>query len=125
MPRTALTVVDLAANSSVTASSVSLDATDSHVFTPAHPLDEYFVLATNTTASTKTLTVKAGDSPPADAAGQGDLVVSFGAGNVTPVTKLVGPLSSSRFIQSDGTVNLDVAAAMTGTITVYRVPRTA
>jgi hypothetical protein len=125
MPRTALTPVALVANSSVTASSVALDATNSHVFTPSTALDEFFLLVSHTTASTKTVTVKAGDSPPADAAGQGDLVVSFGAGNVTAVVKLIGPLSSSRFIQNDGTVNVDVEAGATGTVTVYRVPRNA
>ena len=124
MPRTALTPVSLAGNSSVVASSVSLDATDSHVFTPSSPLNECFLLVTHTTASTKTITIKAGDNPPADAAGQGDLAVSFTAGNVTPVVKLIGPLSSARFMQNDGTVNIDVAASTTGTITVYQVPRT-
>lgn len=124
MARTALTALVSTGDSSTAVTSVALDATDSHVFTPTHPLGEYLLEVTNTTASTKTVTIKAGDNPPADASGVGDLVVSFGAGNVTPVVKLIGPLSSSRFIQSDGTVNVDVAASMTGTVTLIRVPRT-
>ena len=124
MARTALTAPVSTGASSTAVTSAALDATDSHVFTPTHPLGEYLLEVTNTTASTKTVTIKAGDNPPADASGVGDLVVSFGAGNVTPVVKLIGPLSSSRFIQSDGTVNVDVAASMTGTVTLIRVPRT-
>lgn len=126
MARVALTPVTLTANTVVAdPAGTALDATDSHVFTASHPTGEYLVRVTNTTASTKTVTLKAGDSPPADAAGQGDLVLSCTAGNVTPVTNWIGPFSSARFLQSDGTVNLDVAASMTGTITVFRVPRTA
>lgn len=126
MARTALTPTVLTANTSTAdPAGDDLDATNSHVFTPTSPLDEYLIRVTNTTASTKTLTVKAGDNPPADAAGAGDLVVSLTAGNVTAQVKWVGPLTSSRFIQNDGTVNLDVASAMTGKIAVFRVPRNA
>ena len=126
MARTALTPVTLTANTVVSdPAGTSVDATDSHVFTPTHPTDQYLIRVTNTTASTKTVTLKAGDSPPADAAGQGDLVLSCDAGNVTPVTKWNGPFTSARFIQNDSTVNLDVAASMTGTITVFLVPRNA
>lgn len=124
MARTALTALTSAADSGTTLTSVSLDATNSHVFTPTQPLGEYVLVVTNTTASTKTITIKAGDNPPADASGVGDLTVSFGAGDSTPVVKTIGPLSSARFIQNDGTVNVDVAASMTGTITLLRVPRT-
>lgn len=124
MARTALTALVSTGDSSTAVTSVALDATDSHVFTPTHPLNEYVLIVTNTTSSTKTVTIKAGDSPPADAAGQGDLVVSFTAGNVTPQVKTIGPLESARFMQNDGTVNVDVAASMTGTVTLLRVPRT-
>lgn len=124
MARTALTALTSAADSSTAVTTANLDATDSHVFTPTHPLNEYVLIVTNSTSSTKSITVKAGDNPPADASGVGDLVVSFGAGNVTPVVKTIGPLSSARFIQNDGTVNVDVAGSMTGTITLLRIPRT-
>lgn len=126
MARTALTPVTLTANTVVAdPAGTALDATDSHVFTPTAPLHEYVIRVVNTTASTKTVTVKAGDNPPADAAGQGDLVLSLTAGDSTPTVKWFGPLTSARFIQNDGTVNIDVAASMTGTITVFSIPRTA
>jgi hypothetical protein len=126
MARTALTPVTVTANTSIAdVAGTSYDATNSHVFTPTSPLHEYIIRATNTTSSTKTVTVKAGDNPPADAAGQGDLVVSLTAGNVTTQVKWIGPLTSSRFLQDDGTVNIDVAGSMTGAITIFRIPRNA
>lgn len=126
MARTALTPVVLTANTVVAdPAGTSVDATDSHVFTASSPLDEYVIRVVNTTSSQKTVTIKAGDNPPADAAGAGDLVATLTAGNVTPQVKFIGPLGSARFIQNDGTVNIDIAASMTGTITVFRIPRNA
>lgn len=126
MARTALTPVTLTANTSTAdPAGTALDATNSHVVTPVAALDEYVIRVVNTTASTKTVTIKAGDNPPADAAGQGDITVSLTDGSSTPTVKWVGPLTSARFIQNDGTLNIDVAASMTGTITVFRIPRNA
>lgn len=126
MARTALTPVVLTANSVVAdPAGTALDATNSHTFTATHPTDEFVIRVVNTTAATKTVTLLAGDSPPADAAGQGNLVLSLADGSSTPTVKWFGPFTSSRFLQNDGTVNLDVAAAMTGTITVFRIPRNA
>lgn len=126
MARTALTPVVLTANTTTAdPAGTALDATNSHVFTASSPLDEYVIRVVNTTASTKAVTIKAGDNPPADAAGQGDVSVSLTDGSVTPTCKWVGPLASARFIQNDGTVNIDVASGMTGTITVFRIPRNA
>ena len=126
MARTALTPVDIASNTTTAnPAGTALDATNSHVFTPTSPLHEYVIRVDNTTASTKTVTVAAGDNPPADSAGQGSLVCSLTAGNVTTQVKWVGPLESARFIQNDGTVSIDVDASMTGTITVFQIPRNA
>jgi len=124
MARTALTPVVLTANTSTAdPAGTSYDATNSHYFTPTSPLNEYVIRVTNTTSSTKTVTVKAGDSPPASDSGQGDVVVSLTAGNVTTQVKWIGPLQSGRFMQDDGTVNIDIAASMTGAITVFSIPR--
>lgn len=126
MARTALTPVTLTANTVVAdPAGTDLDADNDHVFTPTNPTSEYVIRVVNTTSSTKTVQLKAGDSPPADAAGQGDLTLSLTAGNVTPTVKWFGPFSSARFMQNDGTVNIDVDASMTGKITVFHVPRTA
>ena len=126
MARTALTPVVLTANTSTAdPAGTAIDATNSHVFTSSSPLDEYVIRIVNTTASTKVATIKAGDNPPADAAGQGDITVSLATGSVTPTVAWVGPMASARFIHNDGTVNIDIAASMTGFITVFRIPRNA
>ena len=65
-----------------------------------------------------TLTVKAGDNPPALAAGQGDLAVTVAFGTV----QLIGPFESGRFLQSDGSMMIE-SSTTTGTITALRVPR--
>lgn len=65
-----------------------------------------------------TLTVKAGDNPPALAAGQGDLAVTVAFGTV----QLIGPFESGRFLQSDGSMMIE-SSTTTGTIAALRVPR--
>ncbi|MCZ4605369.1 hypothetical protein O3S80_16760 [Streptomyces sp. Lzd4kr] len=81
---------------------------------------EYTVLrVSNTDDDTAlTLTVKAGDNPPALAAGQGDLAVSIAFGTV----RFIGPFESGRFIQSDGSMMIE-SSTTTGTITALRIPR--
>ncbi|MFJ6615450.1 hypothetical protein ACIQPT_34820 [Streptomyces sp. NPDC091289] len=65
-----------------------------------------------------TITVKAGDHPPALAAGQGDLAVSVAFG----ATQFIGPFESGRFVQNDGSMLIE-STTTTGTITALRVPR--
>lgn len=66
------------------------------------------------------ITVKAGSQPLAIASGQGDLVVT--AANSS--TNWIGPFDSGRFLQADGSILVDVAAAVVpGTITAFKVPR--
>ena len=101
----------------------ALDATNHHVVTLTCPLEELVIRVENTTASTKAVTIKAGDNPPAESAGQGDLSVSLTAGNSTAQLAQVAGLESARFIQNDGTLLVDVASGMTGFIAAYRVPR--
>ena len=126
MARTALTPVTLTANTfTADPAGTALDATNDHVVTPVSALDEYVIRVSHTTGSSKSLTIKAGDNPPADAAGVGDLTQAFADGSGTPVVKWLGPISSARFIQNDGTLNIDVEASMTGTITVFKIPRNA
>jgi hypothetical protein len=124
MARTAVTPTALTKdtqNAVVLASAgVAIDATNSHVVTPpaGYSIDDLELWVYNTTASTKTATVVAGDNPPALGQSAGDLVISLTDGSTTP-TMCRTPLSSGRFSQSDGTVNVDIAASMTGRIAVY------
>lgn len=124
MARTAVTVTSLTTNA-VTASpaGTACDATNDHSISGVVP-EELVLRVTNTAAGSQDLTVLAGDSPPALAAGQGNLVESFGAGDSTPVVKYIGPLESGRFVQSDGSIHVDLASGFTGTIVAFHVPRT-
>lgn len=94
---------------------------NTHVITPSGPSSKLAIRLTNTTASEKTMTILAGDNPPADAAGQGDLVLTFAAGDSTPVIKWV-VIESARFIQNNGTVRINVAASTTGNIAAIELP---
>ncbi|MGE3835252.1 MAG: hypothetical protein AB7H43_10745 [Acidimicrobiia bacterium] len=130
MARTAVTVTAMTPNTVAAfvagTTGTTIDATNHHVITPPAgcPVEELLVIVTNTTASTKAATVKAGDNPPAFEAGQGDLAISLTDGSTTPQSGAV-VLQSGRFVQDDGTINIDIAASMTGKITCFRIPRTA
>jgi hypothetical protein len=123
MARSAVTITSLAGNTwGAQPTGNDLDPTNGHVITPTCPVHELVIEITHTTASSKNITVKAGDNPPANAQGKGDLVEAFADGSVTPVVKRV-VLDSSRFLQDDGTINIDVGASATGKIRCFRVPR--
>lgn len=66
----------------------------------------------NTFAGAKSIIVRAGASnPPAFRSGKGDLTIT----NTTQVS-YVGPLEPARYLQSDGSINIDFTAATTGTV---------
>lgn len=124
MARTAIHVTPLVANSSVAyAAGTNIDATNGmYVPASAGRSDELFLRVTNTYDGAKTITIKAGAF---DMSGLGDLAVSVADGDPTAQTVLVGPFTSARFLQADGTIYVDPATGMTGTVEVYTVPRNA
>lgn len=128
MARTAITVTTLTAETAtaVVLSSVggAIDATNSHSITlpQGATWEEILLFVENTTSSTKTATVKAGVNPPAVRQGAGDLVVSLTAGDSTTTQALV-PINGNRFQQADGTLNVDIAASMTGRIAAFWLKR--
>lgn len=123
MARTAVTVTTLTANTGVTEpAGTTADPTNDHSIDPGGPSEELLIRLANTNGSDRVATILAGDNPPADAAGQGNLDITVPA---TTGVKWVGPLTSARFIQSDGLVHIDLAASFAGTVTAYRIPRTA
>lgn len=69
------------------------------------------------TAAT-TVTIQAGDTPPAQAAGLGDLVFTSLATGTYYVL-----LESGRFAQSDGTVMIKAATAANVSVAVLQIPR--
>lgn len=120
MARTAVTVTELVPNGSVAdPATTAIDPTNGHVISGAN-LEELYLRINATFAGAKNYTIKAGANPPALEAGQGDLVIA-----INNAVKVVGPFSSQRFAQKDGSLNVDVEAAATGTIAAVHVPRTA
>jgi hypothetical protein len=121
MARTALTVTEMTPNGQIAdPAGTAVDPTNGHIVNAPVNLEELYFEINSTFAGAKTFTFKAGVYPPALASGQGDLVVTLNA-----AVGIVGPLTSARFMQADGSVWIDVAAAATGTIKVIHMPRTA
>lgn len=123
MARTALTLTKLTANGSVAdPAGNAVDVANGHVLTlPAGATLEEIMLEVNLTfAGAKNVTIKAGSNPPALEAGQGDLVVA-----INNAVRLIGPLTSGRFLQAGGLLFVDLEAAATGTIKAIRLPREA
>ena len=99
MARTALPVTT-AYNSGAAPTATAIDATNSHVIAAsATPTEELLIVVNNTFA------------------GQGDLAITCAASTDGIPLRV----ESARFLQADGTINLDIAASMTGTIVVYKV----
>lgn len=86
---------------------------------PAAPAARHlFLRVNNSAAGVHVATVRAGVNPPSFRAGIGDLAVSIPATS----TKWIGPLEAARFVQADGSVNVDFDAGTTGTITAFLTP---
>ena len=69
-----------------------------------------------------TVTVNAGDNPPAQRAGLGSLATVLAQNAV----KLIGPLESARFIQDDGSLSVTFTPAsgtLAASIRCYKIPR--
>ncbi len=118
MARTVLTVTAPAESTATTPTATTIDATNSHYIPATAKAGECVIVALNTFAGSKALTVKAGDNPPAVAAGQGDLTIT-----IAQDAYACAVLDTSRFLQDDGTINIDVAASMTGSIWVIQMPQ--
>lgn len=66
----------------------------------------------NTALADKVITIVGGSNPPALKASQGNLAITV----VTTGTERIGPLTSARFAQADGSLWVNFAAGTTGTI---------
>lgn len=122
MARTAVTVTTLTANTAqAEPAGTTADPTNDHIVEGV-PLEELVLRIANTNGSDRVATILAGDNPPALSAGQGNLEITVPA---TSGVRWVGPLSSARFAQADGSLHIDLATSFAGTVTAYRIPRTA
>jgi hypothetical protein len=132
MARTAITPRALVANGSLDAATgpTTIDSTlvtNGVVINRVEP-ERTLIRVTNTEGSTNTVTIRKGDKPPAEAQGQGDLVVTVAA---TSGHRYIGPLESGRFLKrlDDASVNqggsifIDFETGMTGVIDVLLLPR--
>lgn len=124
MARTAITPRALVANGNLNGATgaTTIDSTlvtNGVVVNNVEP-ERTLIRVTNTEGSTNTVTIRKGDNPPALAAGQGDLVVTVAA---TTGVQYIGPVESGRFVQTDGSLEIDFETGMTGAIDVLLLPR--
>lgn len=127
MARTAVAYSNLVPNGDIAdpaGTATNAGVGNGHVIPTAGPnaksVPELTLLRVVAGATGGNVTVLAGTNPPAIAAGQGNLVVAVG----NTATRWIGPFESGRFLQSDGTILVDIATAfVAGTITAFRVPR--
>ena len=124
MARTAVAYRDLVANSSLNGATgpTTVDSTlvtNGVVVEDAVP-ELTIIRTTHTDSTAHDLIVRAGDNPPALAAGQGDLTQEVAA---TSGVRYFGPFESGRFLQSDGSMHIDFETGYAGTIEVLRIPR--
>lgn len=93
---------------------------------PSNPnADRLMLLVATTNGADKTVTIKAGVGGGATAGGAfrsglGDLTVTAHAATGGGV---VGPLETARFMQLDGSINVDFASGISGRITAFILPR--
>lgn len=119
MARDAVSIVAPAVNAATAwgAGTTITPANDAYL-SPAGNTQGLFLRITNTHGSDHTVTIKAGDNPPAFRAGLGDLEITV------PATSgdVVVPLESARFAQNDGTINVDFETDHAGKIYAVRLP---
>lgn len=122
MANTAVPITALSTNASTAnPAGTAIVAANTHSITPTKGTRKLLLRLTNTTASTKIMTITGGDNPPADAAGVGVLDVSLTDGSTTPQTAFV-VVDGARFAQNDGTIVITVASGTTGNITAFQMP---
>jgi hypothetical protein len=123
-----LTINDLAANSAISLPTAQAIDTNGTVPIDAKGQTDLLIIeVVNTDDAALTVAVKAGDNPPAQRAGLGDLSVALAAsGGGATASRMIGPFESARFAQDDGKVNVTFTAATgapAASVRVYRLPR--
>lgn len=122
MPRTAITPTRLTGNAATTPVATTIDASlvsaGVNVLLPVGSTDKLLIRVANTNGSDRVITLAAGANPPAWETAA--LAVTVPA---TTGVRLIGPLDSARFLQADGTLNIDLAASFAGTLEIYMQPQ--
>jgi len=124
MARTVVTVTSLPAGTATAESAgTTADPTNDHYIAASaltFPLEELMLVFKNTNGTDRVATIVAGDNPPAANAGQGNLAITVPA---TSGVMVVLGLESARFLQNDGTLNIDLATSFAGTVHAYQIGR--
>lgn len=126
MPRTSVTSRKMVANGTLAGATgpTTIDSTlvTNGVTVPNAKPERTVLRVANTAGSALDCIVRAGDSPPALLAGNGDYTEEIAA---TSGIEYLGPFTSGRFLQSDGALHIDFETGFTGTIDVLEMPRSA
>ena len=112
------TAIDVANGMNIVLSSTSFPAPGG--------ADTLILYVQNTAAATKTVTVQAGvggGATPGAAFESGKGALVTGNLNATTGTAFIGPFEVARFVQTDGSINVDFAAGTTGTIWAILIPK--
>lgn len=121
MARTAVTLESLTKTGATGPTGTAADPTNGHnVALAGVPLEEVVFRFLNTNGTNRVATIKAGANPPALSSGLGDTAMTVTA---TTGDFWIGGLESARYLQADGSVNIDLAASFAGTVFAIRVPR--
>lgn len=114
MPRTAVPLTLLTREAVVLQpAGVALDPANGHVIAAPTSPGAVLIDIDSTFAGAKTFTIKA--SPWAPGGEAGDVVITLNA------QRGIFQVQSANHFQLDGTINVDVAAAATGTIRAYKL----
>lgn len=121
MAATALTVHALTADENLAdPAGVTPDAVNGNSVSGV-ALERLILRVKNADSGNHTCTIKAGVYPPAESAGQGDLAVTV----VDGTTEWIGPFTSARFAQHDGSLLIDWDASTSVTITPFSIDKDA
>lgn len=119
MARTNIPLTALVANSSVAQpAGTNVDPTNGHNILAAGLTQRVILRINNTTVGAKNVTIKKGDAGPGQRVNLGDVVIACAGSTVY----FAGPFESARFVQDDGSIDIDCEAGMTGTIAALQVP---
>jgi hypothetical protein len=123
MARTAINPVALAADTGVAMataeSATAVDQANGMVIANANP-EKIMLRVTNTAGAAHGIIIRAGDSLyPAILKDLGDLNVQVA---LTSGVDYVGPFTSARFLQSDGSLHIDFEASFAGKIAAVLLP---
>jgi hypothetical protein len=126
MARDAVTVTKITKHTAVAIpGGVTINTTNGANITGLGKTRKLILIIQNTiTNLTKVATIKAGVYEPAALQGQGDLALVIPAGpTATPLLGVVFvTIEAARFLQADGSINVDYATGMTGFLAAVQIP---